>query len=158
MAKGGIGAVLGVVLVVALASAAFAATTHDEYVSQVNSICKGAAPALKRIPKKIKKTGNPVIDRLQESVLFGKLLTKALNKIEAVPPAPGDEAAVATWIAEGRHEAHLIKNLLNAFIHGKAKRYKVLTKRILISQHRSSLEAAALGLTACSRARNQGVS
>ncbi len=158
MAKGGVGIVLGVALVVVLASTAFAAATHDEYVSQVNPICKRAAPGLKRIPSRIRHTGNPFIDSLEESILYGKLLGKALNKIERIPPAPGDEALVAAWIGEGRSVTRYIKAEFRAFLHGKPKRVKVMIKRIVVHQRRAASYAAALGLTACSRTRAQGVS
>jgi hypothetical protein len=149
--------------IAALASAVFAASalataTQADYVAQVNPICKNAAPAVKRIPSRIKKTGNPFIDSLQESVLYGRLLAKTLDKIERVPPAPGEEAAVQSWLTDGHLEVRYIKGLFRAFIHGKPKRAKVMIKRIVKAQTRASAKAAALGLTACSRTKAQGVS
>jgi hypothetical protein len=151
-------ALAAVALSGAIFATAAAAMTHDEYVAQVNPICKRAAPALKRIPSRIRHTGNPFIDSLEEAILYGKLLGKTLNKIERIPPAPGDEAAVAAWIGEGRNVTRSIKAEFRAFLHGKPKRVKVMIKRIVVSQRRASADAAALGLTACSRTRTQGAS
>jgi uncharacterized membrane-anchored protein YjiN (DUF445 family) len=134
---------------VALSPAALAVSTHQEYVAEVNPICKSAAREAKRIPSRIEKTGNPFIDALQKSALYGKLLSKTIRRIAKVEPAPGEEAAVKAWLDEGRRQARLIRGLLRAVKHGNAKRAKVLIKRIARSQERGRAQVAALGLTAC---------
>src|SRR4051812_9490000 len=83
-----------------LAAPALATDTHAQYVAQVNPICKDAARQAKKIPGRITKTGNPFVDALQESRLFGKLLHRTIGRIAAVDPAPGEDAEVNSWLDE----------------------------------------------------------
>jgi len=132
------------------ATSAFATATHEEYVAQVNPICKDASAVAKRKLDKLKPSGNPFVDFLLRSRLYAKLLDKTISRIATVPPAPGEEAAVASWLDEGRTTVHLINKLLHSFgPHPSVHKVRVLLKQIHIAQGRSVKKAKALGLTAC---------
>jgi hypothetical protein len=134
-----------------------ATDTHDEYIAQVNPICKSAARQAKKIPSQIRETGNPFIDGLKRSVLFGKLLGKTISRIAQIQPAPGEEQAVTAWLDEGRREVRLIRQVVAAVKHRKpARRVKVLIKKVGVSQRKGQARAAALGLTVCAGGRNAG--
>jgi hypothetical protein len=131
------------------ASIASAATTHEEYVAQVNPICKDATRQAKKIPSQIKPTGDPFVDSLLVTQRFGKLLGRTTRRIAEVAPAPGEEAAVSSLVDGLRWQKRLIDRYLRAIGHGKPKRAKVLTKRIARVEQRNREMAAKLGLTAC---------
>jgi hypothetical protein len=144
---------LGIVALCAVAAAATAqaTSTHDEYVAQVNPICKSAAKVAKRKLDHVKSTGNPFFDYLLRARLYGKLLGKAIHHIATVPPVPGEEAQVKSWLDEGRRTVRLINRLLGLFgHHPSAHRVKSLLKQIGVSQRAASRQASALGLRACS--------
>jgi hypothetical protein len=142
--------------VVALAASvaatdALATSTHDEYVAQVNPICKSASAVAKRKLDKLNGTGDPFVDFLLRARLYSKLLDKTIHHIAMVPPAPGEEAAVKSWLDEGRKTVRLINKLLRSFgPHPSVRKVKSLLKRIGVAQRRSVNKATNLGLTACS--------
>src|SRR3954452_21665393 len=114
------------VAVAITAADAFASATHDEYVAQVNPICKSASAVAKRKLSRVKSTGNGFFDYLLKTRLYGKLLNKTIHNIARVEPAPGEEAAVKAWLDESRRTVRLINQLLASFAHPKAHRVKVL--------------------------------
>jgi hypothetical protein len=141
------------VVVVALAVSAtdaLATSTHDEYVAQVNPICKSASAVAKRKLSRVKSTGNPFIDSLLRARLYGKLLAKTIHHIATVAPAPGEEAAVKSWLDQGRRTVRLINRLLHSFgSNPKPHRVRSLIKQIGISQRNAGAQARTLGLPAC---------
>jgi hypothetical protein len=150
-------AVVASIVAIALsAPMAFAATTHDEYVAQVSPICKDAAQAAKRIPKKIKSTGDPTADSLLATKAFGKLLAKTTRRIAAIQPDPADADAARAWIKGLRLQKSQIDTFLSAIAHGNAKLAKSMIRRISATERRNGKRAANLGLTACARGGHAG--
>jgi hypothetical protein len=128
---------------------ATAATSREEYIAQVNPICKDAARRANQIPSQIKPTGNRFTDFLLKAKRFGKLLGKTTRRIASVSPAPGDEVAVKSWIDGLQKQKRLIDRYLRAVSHGNVKSARALPKRIVRVQVRDRTKAANLGLTAC---------
>jgi hypothetical protein len=151
--RGLLGAVAAVAI---LAPMAVAATTHDEYVAQVSPICKDAARQAKRIPKKIKSTGDPTADSLLATKAFGKLLAKTTRRIAAVQPDPMDADATRAWIKGLRLQKSQIDRFLSSIAHGNAKLAKTLIKRISATEQTNRKRAAQLGLTACTSGGHPG--
>jgi hypothetical protein len=146
-----IAAVTVILSVAALAGTAKATDTHEEYVAQVSPICKSAARQAKKIPSRIDETGNAFLDGVQRAALWGKLLSKTIRRIASVDPPPGQEAAVKSWLDEGRRLARLIRKLVGAVKRHEAGRARVLIKRFGMSLSRGQRKATKLGLTACVR-------
>jgi hypothetical protein len=134
---------------------AMATATHDDYVAQVNPICKQASVVAKRKLNKVRRTGNGFVDYLLRARLYGKLLNKVIKHIATVPPAPGEETAVQFWLDQGRKTVQLINQLLHSFgPHTSVHRVKALVKHIGVAQNRAATQAANLGLTACAAQRH----
>lgn len=147
-------AVAGVSVAV-LAPGALATSTHQEYVAQVNPICKNAARQAKKIPNRVKKSGNPFIDALRRTGLYAKLLGRTIRRIAAVEPAPGEEARVKSWLKSDRRTVRLIRRFLRSVKRGDLQRARALIPKIVRSQRKNRKKAAALGLPACSKAARQ---
>jgi hypothetical protein len=145
-----------VLMLAVLAPATQAATTHAEYVAQVNPICKDATRQAKRIPSQIKPTGDRFTDFLLATQRFGKLLGKTTRRIAAVAPAPGEEAAVRRLIDGLRQQRRLIRRYLRAVGHGDAKQAIALAERTARIEQRNRRRAANLGLPACSSGDQPG--
>jgi hypothetical protein len=132
-------------------SLAQATSSHEEYVAQVNPICKGAAQRAAEKLDRLKSTGDPFFDSLLRARLYGKLLSKAIRHVATVQPPPGEEEAVKAWLDEGRRTVRLIKKLFGSVRKGDARRFRVLSKRIVRAQRVAGARAEALGLPACAR-------
>lgn len=142
---------LAVLAVVAPSAAAVA--THEEYVSTVNPICKDAARAADRIPKKIRPSGDPGFDAYRAGLLFSKILGRTTRRIAAVDPPPEDQQAVDTWIDGLRRQKRLIDASLRAAKKGQIGKARALGGRVTKIEKRNARRAAALDLPACARAR-----
>jgi hypothetical protein len=150
-------AAVGAALVAALVSAPAAlAFTHDEYVAQVNPICKDAAEKAKRIPDRIKSTGDPTADSFLATEAYGKLLGRTARRIAAVEPPPEDAAQVKIWIDGLHRQTRLIKRFIRSIARGQRKKAKVLIKRIGKAERINRSNAADLGLTACTTGGQPG--
>src|SRR3954452_475874 len=123
-----------VLMVAALASTALATSTHAEYVSKVNPICKETSRQAKRIPSRIQSTGRPLIDALRRTEAYRKLLVKAIQRISAVEPAPGEAAQVKAWIKSDRHTVRLIRGFIRAASNGDFAKARALIPKFLKSQ------------------------
>jgi hypothetical protein len=131
-------AITMIALVIAAAPAS-AAATRAEYVAQVDQTCSSSAPAFKKTFKTILNLGNkmpPLPDGadpkrfLRKLNRWGKQLARAQRRfdrvfatmvegIAAVPPAPGDEAAVGQWVNGLRQYVDLSARASRAAKHGK---------------------------------------
>jgi hypothetical protein len=139
------------VTALALASVALAAATHEEYVAQVNPICKQAAHQAKKLREKTPSTGNRFTDFLLATQRFGKLLGRTTHRIAAVPPAPVDEVAVRRWIKGLRQQKRLIDRYLSAINHGNVRAARSAARKTPRVAGRNQKLAARLGLRACAR-------
>ena len=143
-------AIAGLTAVVT-ASAALATATHQEYVAQVNPICKDAARQAKRIQNRIPKTGNALTDYLRRTSAYANLLAKTIHRISNVQPAPGEAAQVKAWLKGDRHTVKLIRSFVAAAHRGDFPKGKTLIPKIVKSQRTNAKRAGALGLRACAK-------
>ena len=134
-----------------LASAALATSTHQEYVAQVNPICKQAARQAKKIQNRNPKTGNALTDYLRRTSAYANLLAKTIHRIANVQPAPGEAAQVNAWLKGDRHTVKLIRSFVAAAHRGDFPKAKSLIPKIVKSQGTNSKRASKLGLTACTK-------
>jgi hypothetical protein len=144
-------AVLALACTAALAPVALATSTHQEYVAKVNPICKDAARDAKRIPSRVRPTGRPLVDFLRRTSAYANLLSKALKRIAAVEPAPGEATRVKAWLSSGRRTVRLIRRFVRLSSSGDFGAAKELIRKIVRSQRIGQKRAARLGLPACSR-------
>lgn len=94
--------VVAVALLAVAAPSASAAPTRAEYAVEVNIICSETNADIERVSRKIsRKKGIGQIVRLSDRV--NDLLEAELGRLVLVPPAPGDEALVASWLESERH-------------------------------------------------------
>jgi hypothetical protein len=127
------------------AAPAGAASTRAEYVSQVDQLCSQSpqnsgrlGPKLKSLfspnapsplplpgapeptKKQIHRSLNRFINRLTRVLAgFNRAFRSTTEQLALIPPAPGDEAAVAQWIAGLRQYAMYTANSLRALRHHK---------------------------------------
>jgi hypothetical protein len=135
------------------APAALATSTHQEYVAQVNPICKDAARQAKRIPSRIQSTGRPLIDSLRRTEAYANLVSKTIRRIAAVEPAPGEHSQVKSWLDSDRRTVRLIRRFIRAARKGDFAKARGLIPKVVRSQEINRKRAAALGLPACSRGK-----
>jgi hypothetical protein len=103
-------AAIGSALISAFPAGASATATRAEYATQVNAICSQGAAQTKRAskkPAKGKTLGAKQISRLLARVT--RIYTLTVNRVAQVPPAPGDEALVAGWVASLQQLGRLTK-------------------------------------------------
>lgn len=145
------GIIVSLLAVSFAAQPAIAATTHQEYVDEVNPICKDANGDVKRIPKKIKPSDDPGAEAYREARLFSKIIGRTARKIERVDPIPEDKAAVDDYTDTLRELKRVIDRSLRAGKNGKLGKSQALAKRVAKLLERSARQAAALGLSACAK-------
>jgi hypothetical protein len=132
-------AVVVIALLPITATSAQAASTRAEYVAQVDQTCGTSAPAFKKTFKTILNLANKMplppdgVDPkrfLRKLNRWGKQLARAqrrfdrvfaamVEKIAAVPPAPGDEGAAGQWVSGLRQYVDLSARGSRAAKHGK---------------------------------------
>ena len=149
--RSGVAAIAASVVLLGGASSALAVATHQEYVNTVNPICKDAAKSVKRIPKKIRPSGDPGFDAYRAGLLFSKILGNTTRRIAAVDPPPEDTPAVGAWIDGLRRQKRLTDRALRAAKEGQVGKARTLGGRVTKLEKRNARRAAALGLPACAR-------
>jgi NADPH-dependent ferric siderophore reductase len=147
---------VAVVSAAALAPVALATGTHQEYVAQVNPICKSAARQARKIPNQVKPTGRPLVDSLRRSSAYARLLSKTFRRIAAVDPAPGEAAQVKAWLAGSRRTVRLIRSFVRASSRGDFAKAAKLIGKTIRSQRIGQKRARRLGLTACAGSSRPG--
>jgi hypothetical protein len=139
----------GIISLALLASTATGATTHAQYVAEVNPICKKAGKAINRIPNKIEPSGDPAFDAYRAGLLFSKVLGKTTRRIAAVEPPPEDVAAVQTWLSGLRRQKRLIDRSLRAAKNGQLNKAAAIAGKVSKIEGRNQRNARDLGLSAC---------
>jgi hypothetical protein len=145
--RGPIALAVAVALLAITATSASAATTRAEYVAQVDQICSQSphdsgrlGPKLKNLfspnapspmplpggpeptDKQIHRSLNRFINRLARVLAsFNRTFSSTTEQIALIPPAPGDEAAVAQWISGLRQYAVYTASSLRALRHHKPR-------------------------------------
>jgi hypothetical protein len=148
----------------AIAPPAHAASSRAEYVAQVEPICEGAQkPTFKAYLGSFK--GVPPIDDREHPTqreshqvdrALGRLYSRVAgiygrtsSRIGAVSPAPGDEAAVAAWLA-GRAQAQALwLRAGRAARHLKARRADGLTQKGIKVSDSASRNVSEFGFHFC---------
>jgi hypothetical protein len=99
--------------------AAVAAATRAEYAAQADPICAAADADIAKLNKRFRRLHRQGRYRPAGRVLgkTGARLASSVEDVRAIPPPPGDETTVATWLSlidgvasnnrrMGRAEAH----------------------------------------------------
>jgi hypothetical protein len=153
------------------AAMAYGASTRAEYVAQVDPICqagnqrivrasKKAAPSIKRILAKVKKLGEAGEDSPEAKRLYAKFTSKAYGRyasifhsvttqITAVPPGPGDEAAVAAWLEGRALHAVLLRRAIRKAKRGKTDRSALLVLAALAILKEADDQVRSFGFQQC---------
>jgi hypothetical protein len=145
---------IGLVVLATPATAANAASTRAEYVAQVDPICqagqaqeraafkayvKSAKRYLRRHPNSDPDKPSKQIFRLVTR-LYSRILAidrSVLAQLNSIPPAAGDEAAVAEWLGVRTQSADLLERSIHALQRQKLK----LFFRLYLKSIRRSLQA-----------------
>jgi hypothetical protein len=141
------GSIVVAVALAITATSAAAATTRAEYVTQVDQICRQSPQSSGRLGPKLKELFNPnaqsplplegtpeptekqihrsltrFINRLTRLLAgFNRASESTTEQLALIPPAPGDEAAVAQWIAGLRQHEMYTAESLRALRHHKPR-------------------------------------
>jgi hypothetical protein len=135
---GVIALVITMIALAITATPAHGASTRAEYVAQVDPICKSELrtekavirPAKKRYDRLVKRGLDPdkpskPIGRLVIRVYdhLAQIQREADSQIATVPPAPGDESTVTTWLQDRAAFTRQFKQAGHAFGHQKLRRF-----------------------------------
>lgn len=153
------------------ASSASAAATRAEYLAQVEPICQAANKQAKKQARKInrqlkkslgkaetqaknKKPGQIFADIFVLVIIKlvgpeNRLFERTTAQIAAVPPAPGDEAAVTAWLAGRTESTELVWQALRAGRHRKPNRMFSLLDASTEALRKGQQPVQAFGLNHC---------
>jgi hypothetical protein len=164
-------AIAALTVTAAMPPAASAAATRGEYLAQVEPICQQANEQGKRQARRINRALKKSLKKAATQAKNGKpgdafadvfilaiiklvgpdnrLFERTTAQIAAVPPAPGDEAAVTAWLA-GRTEAtEVVWDALRAGKHGKPGRMFALLDASTVALRKAQQPVQAFGLNHC---------
>ena len=146
-------AVLGVALLAAATSAAAAeAPTREEYVTQLESVCKPDAEATQRAMKGAR--ADVQAERLslaagkfaQASSIFGS----TLKRISVVPRPPADAAKLGKWFGYLKTQASYLKQITAQLRADHAIQAQRLTARFIHNGNLANNVVLAFGFDYCS--------
>lgn len=135
--------------VAVFASPAMGVETHKEYVAEVNPVCKHFSAAVKRIPKRVRPTGDPVVDFIRETAVFSKIFGKTIVRIRAVKPPASDRKAVKRWTGGLVRQNKLIRAFIVAAKRRDGVRATARGKKVAKVERRNARKARRIGLPAC---------
>lgn len=157
------------------AAPAYAASTRAEYVAQVDQICSQSprdsgrlGPRLKTLfapkalspltglgsseptKKQIHRSLNRFINRIARLLAtFNRTFSSTTEQISLVPPAPGDEAAVAQWIAGLRLYAIYTAESLRALRHHKPRAALAFQGQAIDALNAGGAAVQGFGISIC---------
>jgi hypothetical protein len=150
------------------ATPANAATTRAEYVAQVDQVCGSFTPQFTKLSRSLKKLvgkSNEVVtesdaqEKRRLNRIFrglgrfvgkeAKVLGAMTEQVALVPPAPGDEAAVAQWIAGLRQFVSLQAQSAPAFKHRRLGRAAELSQQSLAALNSGGAAVKDWGISTC---------
>jgi hypothetical protein len=157
------------------ATAAQATSTRTEYVAQVDQICAHSprssgrlGPGLKTLfgpkarsplphpgsseptKKQNHRSLNRFINRLARILAtFNRAFSSTTEQIALVPPAPGDEAAVAQWIAGLRQYAIYTAEGLRALRHHKPRTALASQRQAIDALNTGGAAVQGFGISVC---------
>ncbi len=152
-----------------------AATTRAEYVAQVDQICSQSPRSSGRLGPKIKSLFSPnassplplpgaaeqtkkqihrslnrFINRLTRLLAgFNRAFGSTAEQLALIPPAPGDEAAVAQWIAGLRQYALYTAEDLRALRHHKPRAALALQALAIDALNSGGAAVQGFGIGVC---------
>jgi hypothetical protein len=145
--------VLGMALLIAAANAAAAdAPTRDEYVAQLESVCRPNADAT----QKAMKGARADIKAEQLKVASGKfakataIFVDSLAAIEAAAPPAGDEAKLAKWIGYLQMQLSYLKQITTQLRADHAVPAQRLIARFIHNGNLANNTVLAFGFDYCS--------
>jgi hypothetical protein len=162
---------MAVTLAVAMPSTASAAATRGEYLAQIEPICRQANEQAKRQAQKINRALKKSLKKAatqakndKPGLVFAdvfilaviklvgpdnRLFERTTAQIAAVPPAPGDEAVVSTWLAGRTESTELVWDALRAGKHRKPNRMFALLDASTEALRKAQQPVQAFGLNHC---------
>jgi hypothetical protein len=152
-----------------MATSASAATTRADYVAQVDQVCTGFAPQFGKLSRPVIKKVLPALDfvgtesdaqetrRLNRAFrALGRYIGRSARVFAAeaeqlalVTPAPGDEAAVASWIDGLRQYASLQAQSTPAWKHRRLGRVATLSEKSVEALNNGGAGVTSFGISTC---------
>ena len=141
------------------AAPALATTDRADYVTQVDQICSGSprdsgrfGPRLKTLfgPKQAGRVRNRFINRIARILAtFNNQFSSTTERIALVPPAPGDETAVAQWIDGLRRYATFTAESIRAFRHHKPRAALAWQRQATNALNAGGAAVQGFGISVC---------
>jgi hypothetical protein len=169
MRKAVIPFVLSVGLMAVWAVPADAASTRSEYIAQVDPICatfvgpeNGSLTAfldnakrLGRVAKSSLKSGNfkPFIRQTRRTAgslnRYGQIHASLTDQIVAVPPAPGDEGTISTWINARRQAEGFVRSAASALNQFKFRLFAKRARQSDAAEFAGTNATSGMGFQVC---------
>jgi hypothetical protein len=161
------GAIAAVVVLSAISVApASAASTRTEYVAQVDPICQEARerwlkPEARYFKESVRverveegKQRKRALNRLLRMLakvfaVRARVETSASSQIATVPPAPGDESIVATWLEQRRQWTSGLSQLAAPIRHHRYRAFSRLAKQAEMTRKAANATVAGFGFQNC---------
>jgi hypothetical protein len=145
-------ALLVVLVFAATAAAASEAPTRDEYVTQLEAVCKPDAEATQRAMKGVR--ADVVAERLPAAAAkFGKASTifgSTVKQISAVPRPAADAAKLGKWFGYLKAQESYLKRITVQLKAGQAIKAQRLTARFIHNGNLANNVVLAFGFNHCS--------
>jgi hypothetical protein len=161
---GAIGLAISVIALAITATTAIAASSRAEYVAQVDPICQSEqaqekaviGPATKRV-QRIEKRG---LDLDKESKLVDPIIARGYDRLVAIqrdtdsmiasiPPAPGDEAVVSSWLGQRAAFTELFQRSAHAIAHQHHRRFFNLLFKAIGVEESAAESIQEFGFASC---------
>jgi hypothetical protein len=156
--KGGLAAVLVLVIAALAATPASAASTRPEYVSQAEGICAAPSQQLASVIRQLNKVQKaaPKLRPSQAARRLGKVTSRfaqielnILTQLGTLVPAPGDEATAAQWLQGERNANALVFRAARIGKHGNLRGFiRTLGRSISVASQANQI-VAGWGFQAC---------
>jgi hypothetical protein len=137
----------------AVLAASAVALTHDEWVAEVNPICKSEQRKVNKIRKET-STGSPIDRAVTSGKRFSKVRAKTIRQVREFKPPPEDAALAKKW----RQGLALQKRAIDDFVSAIGDRDRgeagATIRKFFRVGAKNREKAAKLGLPACARRAN----